>query len=680
MGTRYSKGIKFVATSLLTPLFVLLTDPSPAIAAYKQRVRDRELIIQQAKNLGLPEEQLLDPEGWQKKQEALQKQEYKRQLAWHLYRTQPPKENIDRLNQMVEETENAYALHAMAGLADDVTDLDVAVSGFDKDPQQAGMQTLALARSSFKFTDQTLDRLDHAVNEKLASLPLSVRVRHLEFMAKARTEFRPIAKGLELATLGAGAKADSWKKIRPATVKTLKPRLKRISTPRTPKPWPKDVRPEATVREAPEALTLFTPMMLQTQRAEFTPSAGQLVQRVTGGARVVVPLPTSLVDAYLAATLQPAIGAPVDADGAATLDAPLSAEIVAKAAALGNDPVRIFNFVHDTIDTEIYYGSRKGALGTLAEKGGNDVDQASLLVALLRAAGVPARYELVGLRLEPKHWKALTGVDTAPQAASMLATAGYKVTRTSQALIPGGPPQPHIDVFLVGVRAHVDYSNYRGQAGSRSGEKTWAPLLPALKSYSVQKPVDLRNGAQFKFRDYLNGLSSDSPLERWEDQLRQWALENNQECATLDAAMPIRTIVPEALPYLRADYPAPIQIELGTLAELPDSLRNSARLRLVSGGGAGLFDVTLRLADLYGKRVSITYEPATANDAQTIASFGGLEETPLYLVKLRAVLKVGNAVVASGPAQTAGSENKLKVELKTGDGVKNLIEHVSVAG
>jgi transglutaminase-like putative cysteine protease len=72
---------------------------------------------------------------------------------------------------------------------------------------------------------------------------------------------------------------------------------------------------------------------------------------------------------------------------APTVDAPSDdPAIVARAQALGNDPVRIYNFVHDTIATELYLGSKKGALGTLREGAGNDADQASLLIALLRAA------------------------------------------------------------------------------------------------------------------------------------------------------------------------------------------------------------------------------------------------------------------------------------------------------
>lgn len=66
--------------------------------------------------------------------------------------------------------------------------------------------------------------------------------------------------------------------------------------------------------------------------------------------------------------------------------------IVQKAQELGHDPVRIFQFVRDEIGFESYRGSLRGARGTLWSKAGNALDQASLLIALLRASGIPARY------------------------------------------------------------------------------------------------------------------------------------------------------------------------------------------------------------------------------------------------------------------------------------------------
>ena len=50
-------------------------------------------------------------------------------------------------------------------------------------------------------------------------------------------------------------------------------------------------------------------------------------------------------------------------------------QIQALADGLQDDPMRIFNYVHDHIKFVLYFGSKKGAELTLLEKSGNDFDQ-----------------------------------------------------------------------------------------------------------------------------------------------------------------------------------------------------------------------------------------------------------------------------------------------------------------
>lgn len=71
-------------------------------------------------------------------------------------------------------------------------------------------------------------------------------------------------------------------------------------------------------------------------------------------------------------------------------------QIVAKARALkGATPLataqNIFSFVRKT-SYQFYMNTKKGALGVLSSMSGNCVDQAHLVVSLLRASGIPAQY------------------------------------------------------------------------------------------------------------------------------------------------------------------------------------------------------------------------------------------------------------------------------------------------
>jgi hypothetical protein len=52
----------------------------------------------------------------------------------------------------------------------------------------------------------------------------------------------------------------------------------------------------------------------------------------------------------------------------------------------------IFNWVRDNLEFSWYYNSQKGAVNALLSKSANCCDHSNLIVALCRAAGVPARY------------------------------------------------------------------------------------------------------------------------------------------------------------------------------------------------------------------------------------------------------------------------------------------------
>jgi RHS repeat-associated protein len=111
----------------------------------------------------------------------------------------------------------------------------------------------------------------------------------------------------------------------------------------------------------------------------------------------------------------------------------LTPEIQALARGLLNEPLRIFNYVRNYMGYEHYYGCKKGAQLTLLERSGNDFDQASLLVALLRAAGYQAQYQS-GFLLVP--YQSSSGFDIvnwwglAPAAYTnrTLASLGYSLS------------------------------------------------------------------------------------------------------------------------------------------------------------------------------------------------------------------------------------------------------------
>lgn len=138
--------------------------------------------------------------------------------------------------------------------------------------------------------------------------------------------------------------------------------------------------------------TQQVPMEAQPQKESPTLPQYILSQRRT---------PSANLYAFLGNTLlaQPEPVAPeatscgyAAADLAATPDVQLTPEIHALAQKLGYSPAKILLYVANEIKFEPYYGSLKGSSATLVAKAGGPTDQASLLIALLRASNIPARY------------------------------------------------------------------------------------------------------------------------------------------------------------------------------------------------------------------------------------------------------------------------------------------------
>jgi Transglutaminase-like superfamily len=84
--------------------------------------------------------------------------------------------------------------------------------------------------------------------------------------------------------------------------------------------------------------------------------------------------------------------APTAADLAETDKVKLTTAVRAKALELGNNPVQIHNWVRNTVQWQPTWGAMQNAGSALQSQRGNAFDIASLEIALLRAAGIPARY------------------------------------------------------------------------------------------------------------------------------------------------------------------------------------------------------------------------------------------------------------------------------------------------
>lgn len=167
------------------------------------------------------------------------------------------------------------------------------------------------------------------------------------------------------------------------------------------------------------------------------------------------------------------------ADLAAGEDVVITADIQNLAAQLNYSPVKIYQYVYNTIKYEPYFGSLKGSAGTFYSNAGGSTDQASLLIALLRASNIPARYVLGDIQVVDGSNLGANG--RAPQwigAKNYGATASILTSNLNpNAGIlkdPTGSFQVGVQLRHVWVEACLPYGNYRGAVTDNSGYR-WTP-------------------------------------------------------------------------------------------------------------------------------------------------------------------------------------------------------------
>ena len=97
----------------------------------------------------------------------------------------------------------------------------------------------------------------------------------------------------------------------------------------------------------------------------------------------------------------------------------LSSEMKSLAESL-RTPEKIYEYVINNTKTEFYPDSRKGAVAAFEQCGGNDVDCASLLIALYNCIGIESQYVSGTIKLPLKNAMNLTGAEDVESALNIL--------------------------------------------------------------------------------------------------------------------------------------------------------------------------------------------------------------------------------------------------------------------
>lgn len=169
--------------------------------------------------------------------------------------------------------------------------------------------------------------------------------------------------------------------------------------------------------------------------------------------------------------------------------------ILEKASELGNHPVLIYEFVRNEIQYDPYPGSRFGAVGALERALANDVDQAFLLAALLRAA-----YRNLN-RDEPRLWLVRGDIQlTGAQALGWLginsgeALQTYLTTSGLNFELNGNLSTKDFTLTLknhVWLRGDLEFGPYRGARFVEGDDGILADLDPSFVIQQSVGPIPL---------------------------------------------------------------------------------------------------------------------------------------------------------------------------------------------
>ncbi len=385
---------------------------------------------------------------------------------------------------------------------------------------------------------------------------------------------------------------------------------------------------------------------------------------------------------------------PTPEDSAETIDVQFTPGIRQLADQLGRDPVKIYYFVRNKIRFVPTYGSIQGAEACRLSMECNAFDEASLLIALLRVSGVPARYVPGTIELTPDFFRSAMGDFQDLSAAGRLAASGGIPTVVVRDAAGGavGVRMEH-----VWVEAFLNYVPSRGALGGTAD--TWVPLDAALKRMRFRAPIDVATAAgvdPMLLMDELaatatvgadgsaTGVSSEIATNRIQ-QFQQATLDNinqNHSTATVGdilGALEIQPMVASSV--LPNSLPGRVLTVGNRVSVLPAESHHKVTIRLLDRFGLQeQLSVQSTTAELAGKRITLSYVAATSDDVATIKAFGGLLKVPPYLVRFTPAISLDGNVVQTAPAVSMGTGQILQVTFEEPDGARDAVEHHVSAG
>lgn len=544
-------------------------------------------------------------------------------------------------------------------------------------------QRLKAAKTEIETLDPEIRKQFAETEKRLkdAKLPDEILQRHHKFVKRYDDNLAELKGNIERVE-----KAKTQKDAEAEIEKTEK-HLKRVKSPsRHQKLDPNNLphrQPKAQKRE---------PRM---KKEEFEKDLKKDKHAWKNAKRIQVAVNGSLVG-LLASNSINAI-APTADDLAETVEVQFTPEIRAKALELGNNPVKIYEFVRNNIEFVPTWGSIQGAQMTLLTKQGNAFDTASLLIALLRAAGIHAHYVTGSIALSIDKIMNWTGGFSDPMAALDFMSSGGIPTK---GLVEGGKVVAG-RLEHVWVEAFINYIPSRGAKHKQGKGDTWISLDPSYKQNTFTQGIDIKSTVPFDAQSFLtqiqstatineaqgyitgiNSLLTQQTMQDYQTRVQSYIMQNYPN-ATVGDVLGKKEIVKKEYPHLLGTLPYRTAIKGATFATIPDTLRHKLSFSVNNetvdistfDPDATNIDISLNiiksLPELAGKKITLSYSPASPQDEAVINSFlptphaDGTpiqpselpSQLPAYLINVKPELRIDGQVVATGAPVGLGGTN-----------------------
>lgn len=389
--------------------------------------------------------------------------------------------------------------------------------------------------------------------------------------------------------------------------------------------------------------------------------------------------------ALIARAMANAANAELQAALTENIEIQLTPEIKALAAELHNNSIDIYTWVHNNIRFIPSYGSIQGAQQTLETRQGNAIDTASLLIALLRAANIPAHYAYGTVEIPAEKVMNWVGGAKTPEAAQAILGMGGIPT---VGLVEGGK----IVAFKlehVWVESYVDYFPSRGVV-EKVGD-SWIPMDASFKQYDFTNGMNLKSQLPFDTETLANTVQTkaivnetegwvqnvpqadiEAQLTQFQNQLKTY-IENQNPSATVGEVLGLQKIKVLPTRPLAAGLPYNHIVTSQTFNEVPNNLRHKFKYTLATENygyaDSPFISIEEPTAKLAGKTLALSFKPATKADEDIIASRLPAPEAngtidpnklpktlPGYLINLTAEFTVNGETTKFGAAGKMGGE------------------------